>query len=55
MNSKVYIQTHKSMLLDLIWVNVLRNSCTVPYLFSGILAECKIVIVNHEQYSMKIY
>ena len=27
------LQTHKSMLLDLMWLNVLRNSCAVPYLF----------------------
>ena len=31
-NSQVHIQTHKTI-LDLIWLNVLRNSCTVPYLF----------------------
>ena len=32
-NSQVRIQTHKTI-LDLIWLNVLRNSCTVPYLFT---------------------
>ena len=31
-NSQVRIQTHKTI-LDLNWLNVLRNSCTVPYLF----------------------
>ena len=30
-NSQVHIQTHKRI-LDLIWLNVLRNSSTVPYL-----------------------
>ena len=31
-NSQVYIQSHKTI-LDLMWLNVLRNSCTIPYLF----------------------
>ena len=35
MNSQVHIQTHK-ILLDLIGLNVLRNSCTVPYLFYSV-------------------
>ena len=40
MNSQVQRQTHKTI-LDLIWLNVLRNSCTVPYLFisTNILPE----------------
>ena len=45
MSHPVHIQTHKttykltnqtklnSILMDLIWLKVLRNSCTVPYLF----------------------
>ena len=31
-NSQVRIQTHKTI-LNLNWLNVLRKSCTVPYLF----------------------
>jgi len=30
-NSQVYKQTHKTI-VDLMWLNVMRNSCTVPYL-----------------------
>ena len=40
-NSQVHIQTHKTI-LDLIWLNVLRNSCTVPYLFKFIPKKGKI-------------
>ena len=36
-NLQVYMQTHKT-LLNLIWINVLRNSCTVTYWLSLIPA-----------------
>ena len=42
-NSQVHIQTHKTI-LDLIWLNVLRNSCTVPYLFY--IASVQVCVIH---------
>ena len=40
MSSQVHIRTHKSILLDLMWLNVLRNSCSVPYFFCFVFKIC---------------